>query len=63
MNQALAFAILMQASWYVPTTLAGGAILGWRALRMARDPSRSQKEVTAQPLACGINGRGVDARP
>jgi hypothetical protein len=24
----------MQASGYVPTTLAGGAILGWRALRM-----------------------------
>lgn len=33
-NEALAFSILMQASWYVPTTLAGGAILGWRALRM-----------------------------
>lgn len=32
-NEALAFAILMQASWYVPTTLAGGTILGWRALR------------------------------
>jgi uncharacterized protein (TIRG00374 family) len=32
-SEALAFAILMQASWYVPTTLAGGAILGWRALR------------------------------
>ena len=33
-SEALAFSILMQASWYVPTTLAGGAILGWRALRM-----------------------------
>ncbi len=33
-NEALAFAILMQASWFVPTTLAGGAILGWRALKM-----------------------------
>jgi uncharacterized protein (TIRG00374 family) len=33
-NDALAFAILMQASWYVPTTLVGGAILGWRAIRM-----------------------------
>ena len=33
-NDALAFAILMQASWYVPTTLAGGAILGWRAFKM-----------------------------
>ena len=32
-SEALAFAILMQASWYVPSTLAGGAILGWRALR------------------------------
>jgi uncharacterized membrane protein YbhN (UPF0104 family) len=32
-NDALAFAILMQASWFVPTTLAGGAIIGWRALR------------------------------
>ena len=31
-NEALAFSILMQASWYVPTTIAGGAILGWRAI-------------------------------
>jgi uncharacterized protein (TIRG00374 family) len=37
-SQALAFAILMQASWYVPTTLIGGAIIGWRALRMAERP-------------------------
>ena len=33
-SQALAFAILIHASWYVPTTIAGGAILGWRALRL-----------------------------
>ena len=33
-NEALAFSILMQASWFIPTTLVGGAILGWRALRM-----------------------------
>jgi uncharacterized protein (TIRG00374 family) len=33
-SQALAFAILMHASWFVPSTLAGGAILGWRALRL-----------------------------
>lgn len=33
-NEALAFSILMQASWYVPTTLVGGAILGWRALQL-----------------------------
>jgi len=32
-NEALAFTILMQASWYVPTTIAGGAFLGIRALR------------------------------
>jgi uncharacterized protein (TIRG00374 family) len=32
-EQALAFSILMQASWYVPTTLAGGAFVGLRALR------------------------------
>jgi uncharacterized protein (TIRG00374 family) len=37
-SQALAFAILMQASWFVPTTLIGGAIIGWRALRMAERP-------------------------
>ena len=34
-SQALAFAILMQASWYLPTTLIGGTIIGWRALRLA----------------------------
>jgi glycosyltransferase 2 family protein len=32
-EQALAFSILMHASWYVPTTLAGGAFIGVRALR------------------------------
>jgi uncharacterized membrane protein YbhN (UPF0104 family) len=32
-EQALAFAILMQATWFVPTTLAGGAVIGLRALR------------------------------
>jgi len=32
-NEALAFTILMQASWYVPTTLAGGTFVGLRALR------------------------------
>jgi uncharacterized protein (TIRG00374 family) len=32
-NEALAFAILMHATWFVPTTLAGGAVIGWRALR------------------------------
>lgn len=38
-NEALAFTILMQASWYVPTTLAGGAFLGIRALRSHADHS------------------------
>ena len=32
-EQALAFTILLQASWYIPSTLAGGAILGIRALQ------------------------------
>ena len=32
-EQALAFSILMQASWYVPTTLAGGAFVGLRVVR------------------------------
>ena len=32
-EQALAYSILMQASWFVPTTLAGGAFVGMRALR------------------------------
>jgi glycosyltransferase 2 family protein len=32
-SQALAFSILMQATWYVPTTLVGGAFIGLRAVR------------------------------
>jgi uncharacterized protein (TIRG00374 family) len=32
-EQALAFSILMQASWYVPTTLAGGAFVVLRVVR------------------------------
>ena len=32
-NEALAFTILMQATWYVPTTVVGGALIGLRALR------------------------------
>ncbi len=31
-EQALAFAILMHAAWYVPTTLVGGALLLGRAV-------------------------------
>jgi uncharacterized protein (TIRG00374 family) len=42
-SQALAFSILMHASWFVPSTLFGGAIIGWRALRgtaaSSKDPS------------------------
>jgi uncharacterized protein (TIRG00374 family) len=40
-SQALAFSILMHASWFVPTTLFGGAIIGWRALRVAERPRTS----------------------
>lgn len=36
-EDALAFSILLQASWYVPTTLIGGAVLGVRGLRRAHD--------------------------
>jgi hypothetical protein len=32
-EQALAFSILMQATWFVPTTIAGGAFVGVRAIR------------------------------
>jgi uncharacterized membrane protein YbhN (UPF0104 family) len=32
-EEALAFTILLQASWFISTTIAGGAILGVRALR------------------------------
>jgi uncharacterized membrane protein YbhN (UPF0104 family) len=35
-EQALAFSILLQAVWYVPTLLVGGALLGWRGLRSMR---------------------------
>ena len=35
-EQALAFSILLQASWYVPTTLVGGTFIGVRALRRGR---------------------------
>lgn len=35
-NEALAFAILMQAVWYVPTLLVGGALLLRRAVRAMR---------------------------
>jgi glycosyltransferase 2 family protein len=53
-NQALAFALVLHASWYVPTTLAGGAALGTRAYlrlhrhaRTARRRSRRSRETTA----------------
>lgn len=32
-NEALAFSILMQASWYIPTTLVGGTIIIVRAVQ------------------------------
>ena len=32
-NEALAFTILLQATWFIPTTIAGGAIIGIRSLR------------------------------
>jgi uncharacterized protein (TIRG00374 family) len=47
-SQALAFSILMHASWFVPTTLIGGAIIGWRALRMAERPGALARTTRAQ---------------
>ena len=35
-EQALAFAILVQAAWYVPTTLVGGGLLVRRGLARVR---------------------------
>ncbi|MFN0154815.1 MAG: lysylphosphatidylglycerol synthase transmembrane domain-containing protein [Gaiella sp.] len=40
-EQALSFAILLQASWYVPTTLVGAAALGWSFVHRARAPRAS----------------------
>ena len=47
-SQALAFSILMHASWFVPTTLIGGAIIGWRALRLAERPGALVRRARAQ---------------
>ena len=44
-SQALAFSILMQATWYVPTTLVGGAFIGLRAIR-----GRPLREADPNPL-------------
>jgi uncharacterized protein (TIRG00374 family) len=44
-EQALAFSILMQATWYVPTTLVGGAVIGLRAIR-----GRPVREPDPNPL-------------
>ena len=51
-EQALAFTILLHASWYVPTTLAGGmalAVRGVRQLRRSRaDRARRMSESAAR---------------
>jgi uncharacterized protein (TIRG00374 family) len=44
-EQALAFSILMQATWYIPTTLVGGAVIGLRAIR-----GRPVREPNTNPL-------------
>jgi glycosyltransferase 2 family protein len=44
-EQALAFSILMQATWYVPTTIVGGAVIGLRAVR-----GRPVREPDPNPL-------------
>jgi uncharacterized protein (TIRG00374 family) len=50
-EEALAFSILMQAVWYVPTLVVGGALLGRRALRSMR--SGLQDRVTFEETADG----------
>lgn len=50
---ALAFTILLHASWYVPTTVAGGASLGSRAalgLRRSRT-ERAARPAPAEPVS------------
>jgi uncharacterized protein (TIRG00374 family) len=43
---ALAFSILLQAVWYVPTTLVGGVLLGARAVNRIRRASPRQPIVS-----------------
>ncbi len=45
-EQALAFSILMQATWYVPTTLAGGAVIG--CVRSAAGPCGSPIRIRSE---------------
>ncbi len=42
-SRALAFAILLQAIWYVPTTLIGGGVLAARGLRTLAAPAAVKK--------------------
>jgi glycosyltransferase 2 family protein len=42
-STALAFAILLQALWYIPTTLVGGVVLASRGLRTVASPARVRK--------------------
>jgi len=47
-NEALAFAILMQAVWYVPTLLVGGALLARRAAKRMRHSAIGGPQVRAR---------------
>jgi uncharacterized protein (TIRG00374 family) len=47
-DQALAFTILMQASWYLPTTIAGGVFIG---IRWLRRPGRSGGSLASRDAA------------
>jgi uncharacterized protein (TIRG00374 family) len=62
-NDALAFAILMQASWYVPTTLAGGALIGWRVLARGRDGEALTDILASQAEPVIRNGSTQRQRP
>jgi uncharacterized membrane protein YbhN (UPF0104 family) len=48
-EEALAFAIVMHAAWYVPTTLVGGALLLVGGVRRVRD--RGERATGSQESA------------
>lgn len=50
-DKALAFAILMQAVWYIPTTLVGGALLLRRTVRTIGSPTMTHGAELAQTAA------------
>jgi glycosyltransferase 2 family protein len=50
-DEALAFSILMQAVWYIPTLLVGGALLLRRGLKSMRATSANHVRLGEAPDA------------